>query len=174
MPRKLKYEVKLSKTQREYLETYIRAGEHSTRLLNRVRVLLLADRGEFGPGWIDKQNIEAVGVSNFTVYKLREKFCKVGLEKTIQRKKYDNSNRDRKIDGDAEAPQFVGQRFSPVGYGAAGRIRHAQVLQRRLYGGRYDVDNAAVPLALHSGHHSLGQQVRGNEVFGVGIEESIG
>ncbi len=103
MGRKQTHQVILSKVDREYLETYLRAGTHSTRLLNRVRVLLFADRGDFGPAWKDKKIMEAVGVSDFTVWTLRKKFSAEGLESAINRKNYDTSNRDRKLDGDGEA-----------------------------------------------------------------------
>lgn len=107
MGRKQTYQVILSKTDREYLETYLRAGIHSTRLLNRVRVLLLADKSEFGQGWTDDKIVEAVGVSRFTVWNLRKGYCKNGLEATIRRKSYDTSNRERKLDGKAEAKMIA-------------------------------------------------------------------
>lgn len=107
MGRKRQYLVELNKEEREYLQIYLRAGEHSTRLLNRVRVLLLADSGEFGPGWIDKRIVEAVGVSRFTAWNLRKKFCQEGLDNTIHRKAYDTSNRVRKLDGEAEAKMIA-------------------------------------------------------------------
>lgn len=107
MGRKQKYLVELSNTDREYLETYLRAGEHSTRLLNRVRVLLFSDCGEFGTAWKGKRVAEAVGVSYVTVCNLRKKFCKDGIDNTIHRKTYDKSNRERKLDGEAEAKMIA-------------------------------------------------------------------
>lgn len=103
MGRKQKYRINLSKTERNYLESYLQSGTHSTRLLNRVRCLLFADRGEFGFGWKDAKVAEAVGVSKATVANTRKKHYEDGLERAIHRKDYDNSNRERKLNGKGEA-----------------------------------------------------------------------
>lgn len=103
MGRPKKYFVELSEVDREYLDAYLRAGEHSTRLLNRVRILLFSDEGEFGPAWKDEKVAEAVGVTTATVSNIRKKYHEGDIDYAIHRKEYDASNRERKLDGEGEA-----------------------------------------------------------------------
>ena len=107
MAKKQKYEVILTKLDREYLETYLRSGRHSTRMLNRVRVLLLSDSGKLGPKWTDKKISEAIGLSHYSVWHTRKKFTDGGVEGGIRRKNYDKENRIRKLDGEAEAKMIA-------------------------------------------------------------------
>ena len=107
MGRQPKYKVELSKTDREYLETYLRSGEHSTRLLNRVRVLLLSDSVEYGLGWQDRKVSEAIGISRYSVWNFRRKYSEGGIEGAIRRKNYNKEYRERKLDGEAEAKMIT-------------------------------------------------------------------
>lgn len=107
MARKSKYEVKLTEIEREYLDTYLRSGRHSSRLLNRVRVLLLSDSSKIGPKWTDKKISEAIGLSHFSVWHTRRKFTDGGVDGAIRRKNYNKENRKRKLDGDAEAKMIA-------------------------------------------------------------------
>ena len=103
MSRKKKYIVKLTTEQRKNLKMHLKSGEHSSRKLTRIRILLKADQGKHGPGWTDDEIAEAFGVTSQTVFRKRKKFCEQGLKATINRKKYETTKSKKKLDGKQEA-----------------------------------------------------------------------
>ena len=70
-----KHIVSLTDEERETLKSYLRSGVHSTRFLNRVRVLLGADNGQGDP-----EIARNVGVSKVTAYNIRRRFAAKGLQ----------------------------------------------------------------------------------------------
>ena len=58
-----KYVVRLSESERKEFESLIAAGAAPARKLMHARILLKADRGPGGPGWVDTVIAEAVAVS---------------------------------------------------------------------------------------------------------------
>lgn len=77
---KKKYPVTLTQTERDYLQQLIAAGTAPTRRLTHARILLKADQGPEGPGWVDERIAEAVEVSQPTVARVRKQYAEEGLE----------------------------------------------------------------------------------------------
>jgi hypothetical protein len=65
-------------------------------------MLLRADQGSKGPGWVDEQVAEAVEVSPPTVSRIRNHYVEVGLE-TVLNRRAPNCHYHRKLDGEQEA-----------------------------------------------------------------------
>jgi hypothetical protein len=63
-----KYPAILSDTERAELKNLIAAGTAPARKLTHARILLKADQGHEGPGWVDDAVAEAVKVSQPTVF----------------------------------------------------------------------------------------------------------
>ena len=66
-----RYVVTLTESERSQLEALIAAGAAPSRKLMHARVLLKADRGPGGPGWVDTAIAEAVEVSQPTIARVR-------------------------------------------------------------------------------------------------------
>ena len=98
-----KYQVKLSKDQRQQLEQEVKTGQGPARQLTHARILLKADEGEQGPAWSDEQIREAIEVSVPTIERVRHRFVEHGLEDAISRRPQPERPSQRKIDGEQEA-----------------------------------------------------------------------
>jgi transposase len=92
----LKYEVSLDNQQRKFLENITSKGKESARKIKRANILLLADEGKK-----DKEIMEIVRVSDFTVEKIRKRFVLEGLENALEEKP--RTGQPKKIDGRGEA-----------------------------------------------------------------------
>ena len=103
---KKKYVVKLTIDQREHLHRLISAGTAPARMLNRARILLKADVGEHAGGGaqalIDKEIAKMLETSTATVQRVRERFCRQGLDAALERSMPDRVYK-RSFDGLAEA-----------------------------------------------------------------------
>jgi hypothetical protein len=103
---KKKYVVELTKEERERLLKLISAGESPARMLNRARVLLKADVGEHaasgGPALADRRIAGMVETSEATVARVRERFCRQGLDAALERSMPDRVY-ERAFDGRSEA-----------------------------------------------------------------------
>ena len=102
---KKKYVVKLSKEERVRLRDLISAGIAPARMLTRARILLKAAAGEHaggGPAFTDKQVAEMLESSAATVGRVRERFCRQGLDAALERSMPDRVYK-RTLDGRAEA-----------------------------------------------------------------------
>jgi hypothetical protein len=99
---KKKYPVILSDTEREQLKNLIAAGTAPARKLTHARILLKADQGSEGPGWVDEQVADAVEVSQPTLSRVRKHYFEEGLEAAINRRP-PNREYHRKLDGHQEA-----------------------------------------------------------------------
>jgi hypothetical protein len=73
-----KYPVILDGSEREHLSSLMAAGTAPARKLTHARILLKADQGPEGPGWVDEEVAEAVEVSQPTVCRVRKQFFKEG------------------------------------------------------------------------------------------------
>jgi len=83
-----KYVVKLAKEQRERLLKLASAGIAPARMLTRARILLKADTGGHaggGPALSDGQVAEMLETSTATVGRVRERFCRQGLDAALER-----------------------------------------------------------------------------------------
>ena len=81
-----KHPVELSQEERQELEKLTRAGTISVRKLKRIRILLLSDEGEYGPGKASQAIAEIVEVSPVTVSRIRKRYVEEGLEQAIHEK----------------------------------------------------------------------------------------
>jgi hypothetical protein len=97
-----KYPVHLPAAERESLETLIAAGTAPARRLMHARILLKADQGPDGPGWVDDAIAEAVETSQPTVARVRRQYVEEGLEAALNRRPPRREYR-RKLDGAQEA-----------------------------------------------------------------------
>jgi len=97
-----RYTVTLTETERTYLKQLIAAGTESARKLTHARILLKADQGPDGPGWVDKAIAEAVEVSQPTVSRVRKQYVQEGLEAALNRRP-PTREYVRKLDGEQEA-----------------------------------------------------------------------
>jgi transposase len=78
MPRK-RHVVRLSSDQRRALTTITRTGTHPARMIQRARILLLADTAPAGPARTDREVAAAVGVHPETVKRTRAAWTARGL-----------------------------------------------------------------------------------------------
>lgn len=102
---KKKYLVELSKDKRERLHKLISAGTAPARMLNCARILLKADIGgehAGGQALIDREIAQMLDTSTATVQRVRERFCRQGLEAALERSVPDRVYK-RSFDGRAEA-----------------------------------------------------------------------
>lgn len=73
--------VSLTDQARQELTGYLHKGVHPSRVLNRARALLLADRGQS-----DEAIAAQVGLSNTTVYNIRRRFSAEGVDGALYEK----------------------------------------------------------------------------------------
>ncbi len=97
-----RYVVTLTEGQREALQRLVAAGTAPARKLTHARILLKADQGPSGPGWVDAAIVEAMEVSQPTVSRVRKQFVEEGLEATLNRRA-PRRVYTRKLDGEQEA-----------------------------------------------------------------------
>jgi transposase len=77
------------------------AGTATARKLMHARILLKADRGAGGPGWVDQAIAEVVAVSQRTVSRVRKQYGEQGVEPALTRRAPRREYR-RKLDGEQE------------------------------------------------------------------------
>ena len=97
-----RYVVTLTETERRQLEALIATGAAPSRKLMHARILLKADRGPGGPGWVDTAIAEVVEVSQPTIARVRRQYVEAGLEAALNRRAPRREYR-RKLDGEQEA-----------------------------------------------------------------------
>ncbi len=116
-----KYLVTLSEAERARLRTLVGQGYAPARRLAHARILLKADRGEGGPGWMDEAIAGALEVGRSTVARVRQVYATAGLDAALTQKTPDREY-GRALDGAQEAhlialacgtPPTGYQRWSP-------------------------------------------------------------
>ena len=80
-----RYIVELTSQEREDLESLISKGRTSALKQRRARILLKADVGPEGPGWMDQRISDSLEVGLRTVERTRRQLVEEGLEKTLER-----------------------------------------------------------------------------------------
>ena len=73
-----KYQIELTREQREELLGLLRGGRASARKLTRARILLKANEG-----FIDKEIARVLDVSMATVWRIRKRFAEEGLASAL-------------------------------------------------------------------------------------------
>ena len=99
----IRYRVTLTKDEREELENICRSGKTFSKQFLYSRILLLSDAGPCGSAWKGADVAEALGVSSRMIEHLKEKFVEQGLQAALERKPYEQKNRQPKFDGAFEA-----------------------------------------------------------------------
>jgi transposase len=99
---KKKYAVVLTDAERQQRQQLIAAGTAPARKLTHARVLLKADEGPGGPGWVDEAIAAAVETSQPTVARLRKQYAEQGLAAALNRRA-PRRVYERKLDGAQEA-----------------------------------------------------------------------
>jgi len=97
----MKYVVRLTRAERRSLEALTAKGRTQAYRIKHAHILLKADAD--GPGWLDGQIAEAIGVHVNTVRNVRQRFVEDGLEAALGRKKQEQPSRERILDGEKEA-----------------------------------------------------------------------
>lgn len=97
-----RYRVTLTPEEREELGRLISRGKADARKLAHARVLLQADEGAGGPGWIDRDIAAALRVSVRTIERVRQRFVEQGLAAALLPKPSQRIYA-RKLDGGQEA-----------------------------------------------------------------------
>jgi transposase len=96
------YVVTLTTAERDSLKRLLAAGTAAARKLTHARILLKADQGPEGPGWVDQAIADAVEVSQPTVSRVRKQYVEQGLEAAVNRRA-PTREYVRKLDGAQEA-----------------------------------------------------------------------
>ncbi len=96
-----KYVVKLSRTDRRWLEGVVRRGRNSAAKIARARILLKSD--ERTGGWSAARISEALEVSVSTVERARKRFSEGGVKAAVERRPQPDRPQKRRLDGVAEA-----------------------------------------------------------------------
>jgi len=96
------YVVTLTTAERDSLKRLLAAGTASARKLTHARILLKADQGPEGPGWVDQAIADAVEVSQPTVSRVRKQYVEQGLQAALNRRP-PTREYVRKLDGVQEA-----------------------------------------------------------------------
>ncbi len=117
MPAK-KYIVELMPKERESLEHLRKKGRVQPYRRTRAEILLLADQSSGGPAWKDEDIAQAVGVSQRTVEKVRQRLVEQGFEAALERKKRETPPVAPKLTGDKEA-RIIALACSPAPNGRA-------------------------------------------------------
>jgi transposase len=79
----VRYKITLTAEERQRLEKLVSAGKAAARKLAHARVLLLADEGDQGPGRTNVAIVEALGVSERTVERVRKRFVMESLDAAL-------------------------------------------------------------------------------------------
>jgi transposase len=104
MVRKRNNPVRLTTEDRSTLGDLIAHGHAPARELTHARILLKADEGEEAPGqaWSDTAIADALEVSRSTVFRVRTRFAREGLEAALIHRA-PRQTKPRKLDGFQEA-----------------------------------------------------------------------
>lgn len=98
-----RYVIELLPTERDELEALVRRGKAAARTLTRARALLLSDAGEYGPGWVDADIAEALGITTRSIEMLRKRAVEHGPLAAIERQAQVRPSVASKFDGEKEA-----------------------------------------------------------------------
>lgn len=129
-----RYIVDLTAEEREHLLSFISKGKASANALLKARILLKADAGERGEGWIDTRIAEALETNTTMVERTRAKFVEHGVEAVLARKKRQTPPIAPIFDGEAQA-QLIALACSepPAGYAHWSiRLLAEKVVERKI------------------------------------------
>jgi transposase len=99
---KKKYLVRLTEEERQALEDLVHKGKTAAHRRTHAHILLGVDEGSYGPGLLDSEVADRVGVNERTVSRLRQRCVEEGLAAALERKPRVRE-KARVLDGDGEA-----------------------------------------------------------------------
>jgi len=99
----MKNSIELTQEQRALLEEVISTGKAAARKIQHAQIVLKIDSGKDGPNWSDEQIKEAYGASSSTIWRIRQRFLKHGVEDAINRRPQPERPEKRKVTGEQEA-----------------------------------------------------------------------
>jgi transposase len=79
----VRYKVTLTVEERQQLQKLVSSGKGAARRLTHARILLLADEGDQGPGRTNAAIVEALGVGERTVERVRKRFVTESLDAAL-------------------------------------------------------------------------------------------
>ena len=97
----IKYRVRLSQQEREFLESVVKKGKGGAFKIRRAQILLHSDVN--GPGASAATIAQMLHCREATVYEARKQLVEKGFEGILERKKRQNPAIPRLFDGKAEA-----------------------------------------------------------------------
>ena len=98
-----KFIVELVSKERERLNALISKGKAPAKTILKARILLKADAGEGGPGWLDAEIVEALDTNLTMVSRVREGLVTEGLDAVLTRKKRETPPTPAIFDGERQA-----------------------------------------------------------------------
>lgn len=113
------YVVRLTQTEREACKRLIKTQSGSSQKVRRAQMLLKADQGKEGPGWIDRDIADAFDARRQTVEDLRKRLVTEGFEMALYGKPRTKPPREPRLDGRQQA-KLIAMRTGdpPEGYGS--------------------------------------------------------
>jgi hypothetical protein len=129
-----KFIVKLSGEERERLTGLISKGKAAAKTLLKGRILLKADQGEAGEGWLDREICEALDTNVCMVSRVRETFVNQGLDAVLTRKQRETPPVTPIFDGERQA-QLIALACSAAPEGYAHwtiRLLAEHVIERKI------------------------------------------
>jgi transposase len=93
-----KHSIHLQPEQRQRLETLTRSGQAPARSIKHAQILLKSEQG-----WSDKQIMDAFGVGETTIWRVRRRYLEQGLAQALTRRPQPERPKTRKVTGEAEA-----------------------------------------------------------------------
>jgi hypothetical protein len=129
-----KFIVELDEQERARLNALISKGKAPAKVILKARILLKADQGEGGPGWIDAEIIDALDTNLSMVGRVREKLVTEGLDAVLTRKKRETPPVAPIFDGEAQAKlTALACSTPPKGYARwTIRLLAGAVVERRI------------------------------------------
>ena len=98
-----KFIVELGPEERERLNALISKGTAPAKTILKARILLKADAGQGGPGWLDAEIVEALDTNLTMVSRVREQLVTEGIAAVLTRKKRETPPTPAIFDGEAQA-----------------------------------------------------------------------
>lgn len=129
-----KFIVKLSGEERAQLTGMISKGKAAAKTLLKARILLKADQGEAGEGWLDEEICEALDTNVCMVSRTRQTFVGQGLDAVLTRKQRETPPVAPIFDGAAQA-QLIALACSEAPEGYAHwtiRLLAGHVIERKI------------------------------------------
>ena len=98
----VRYNVTLTREEREQLMAVISKGKHTSQQYRNACILINSDEGPYGQKISNEQIAQVLQINTKTVERIKQRFVEEGFESCIERKPYPEKG-PVKADGDFEA-----------------------------------------------------------------------